>query len=416
MTVCAIQNTEATEETFADGEVESLNRIREAFEVFKTQSERLQASYDNIKKDLAITNEQLNVKNRALSEKVEELRRMSSRLQCIVDSLTDGVLVVNDDFIVERSNPAAAALLGMPQENIDGKHYDQITNGLGDVKILQSVIKYGKPSAGKERTSVNAAGEKISVLAGVAPIKSGDGVIIGAVEVLRDVTELRTLQERMNCQKRMAALGEMAAGVAHEIRNPLGTIEGFARLLKRDLENQPQQGRLAGKIVEGVQNLNYVITNLLTYAKPMSLQFEEFSINKLMDGVEDVLNERAARSEVNVFVRRAQPVFQAKGDIRQLKQVLLNLGLNAVEACQKGGRVEVSAFKKGRNTVLSVTDDGCGITSGDMQKIFDPFFTKKEGGTGLGLSLCHKIVSVHGGEIMVSSEQGKGSVFEVLLP
>lgn len=411
----ALQTSEMAA-TVVAGDADAVSRIRDAFEVFKSQSELLQVSYENIKKNLAITNSQLNSKNKALQDKVEELRRMSSRLQCIVDSLTDGVLVVDDDLVVERSNPAVATLLGVAQCDIDGRHYDKITNGLGDVKALRAVMRYGKPSVGQERTCVNAAGEHVSVLASVAPIRSGDGVVLGAVEVLRDVTELRALEERVNCQKRMAALGEMAAGVAHEIRNPLGTIEGFARLLKRDLENQPAQGRLAGKIVEGVQNLNYVITNLLTYAKPMSLQFEEFVINKLMGDIEDVLQERATRGQVQLIVRHAQPVFQAKGDVRQIKQVLLNLGLNAVEACKPGGRVEVSAFKRGRSTVLSVSDDGCGVSQGDMQKIFDPFFTRKEGGTGLGLSLCHKIVTAHGGEIAVSSEMGKGSVFEVVLP
>lgn len=232
-------------------------KMRDAFRVFENQSSLLQTQYEGIKKNLAFSNRQLNAKNRALSEKVEELRRMSSRLQCILESLTDGVLVVDEDLRIERCNLAIESMLGLPKEEIEGVPYDQITNGFGNVSMLQLAISNGRSFLDQERSSTTRSGERVTVLASVAPIRSGNGVILGAVEILRNVTTLRFLEERVNCQKRMAALGEMAASVAHEIRNPLGTIEGFARLLKRDLEQYPDHLKLAGKIVEGVQNLEH---------------------------------------------------------------------------------------------------------------------------------------------------------------
>lgn len=405
------------EDAVLTGEVsDAVLKIKSAFEVFDSQSALLQSSYEDLKTNLAKSHMELNFKNMELSEKVLELREMSSRLQCILESLTDGVLVVDDNLRVERCNPAAEALLGLPREKIEGRLYEEIMNGLGNVARLNSAMKSNNSFLDDQRVHVDADGVEVVVLASAAPIQSQNGEVIGVVEVLRDVTELRMLEEKVNCQKRMAALGEMAASVAHEIRNPLGTIEGFARLLKRDLEDQPDHLRLASKIVEGAQNLNYVITNLLTYARPMNLNNESFAVTRLLSEVRDLMVDRASRAGVRVAVNETTEPLSCEGDICQLRHVLVNLGMNAIEACSEGGHVSISSFRRSGRSVFSVTDDGLGMSKGDLQRIFDPFFTKKQGGTGLGLSLCHKIVSAHGGEIQVASEPGCGSVFEVILP
>ncbi|HBA84865.1 MAG TPA: hypothetical protein DCZ95_12295 [Verrucomicrobia bacterium] len=397
---------------------EVLSRIRSAFELFDSQSALLRSSFENLKQDLAKANEQLNVKNKALSGKVEELQQMSSRLHCILESLADGVLVVNTQLHVERCNPAAENLLNLPRSFVEGRPYADITNGLGNVEKLTVAIEQGRTVLDEQRSSVDARGRRTIVLASVAPIRSATGTILGAVEVLRDVTPLRALEERVQHQKRMAALGEMAASVAHEIRNPLGTIEGFARLLKHDLDlaGQPEHSRLSSKIIEGAQNLNYVITNLLTYARPMQLQYETFEVSTLFNSVSDVLADGAAVHGVNLQLNMPEPLFRLNGDIRQLRQVLINLGRNAIDACPKGGHVSLDGTLQKKDVLFTVSDDGSGIAPEDLSSIFDPFFTRKEGGTGLGLSLSHKIVGAHGGEILVNSKLDAGTIVKVVLP
>ncbi len=393
--------------------------IRNAFELFDEQSSLLQNSFDNLKRNLAEANKKLNDKNRALSEKVIELHEMSGRLHCILESLADSVLVVAPDMTVERCNPAAENLLELGRSEIENKPYCAIMNSLGDAGALQCALDSGATVLDQERIHAAPEGDKIHVLASVSPIRSSkDGQIIGAVEVLRDITQLRMLQERVHHQRRVAALGEMAASVAHEIRNPLGTIEGFARLLKKDLiqNSLDRHSRLAAKIIEGVQNLNYVITNLLNYARPLALQSEPFHAAMLFESVRDLLVDFAKRGKVNLDVQMPKNRTKLCGDVRQLRQVLVNLGRNAIEACPEGGRVQISSQTIKRVAQFIVRDNGCGIAPADLPNIFDPFFTKKEGGTGLGLSLCHKIVQAHNGEIKVNSTVGHGTVFVIAIP
>ncbi|MBN1670912.1 MAG: PAS domain-containing protein [Kiritimatiellae bacterium] len=396
---------------------ETLERIREAFTLFDHQSGLLLSAFGKLKRDLAEANRQLNAKNLALSYKVDELQQVSSRLRCILESLADGVLVVDPDFIVQRCNPASERLLGLPRTEIEGRPYGRITNGLGNSDALRRALERGEVVCDEPRScSAGAAGRRVTVLASVSPIRSPEGALLGAVEVLRDITVLRALETRVQHQERMAALGEMAASVAHEIRNPLGTIEGFARLLRRDLEGRPAYSRLADKIVEGTKNLNYVITNLLTYVRPMTLQYEPFDAATLLSSVRESLAGTARSRKVTLKVTPAAGPVRLEGDVRQLRQVLVNLGVNAIEACLPEGQVCIRCVKNPDRVKFSVQDDGCGISTKDLTRIFDPFFTRKEGGTGLGLSLSHKIIAAHGGRIDVQSRPGKGTTFELVLP
>jgi PAS domain S-box-containing protein len=397
---------------------EVLRQIQTAFQTFDNQSTQLQRSFENLKQNLAEANRELNVKNQALSDKVMELQQMSSRLHCILESLGDGVLVVNSAFVVERCNPAAQSLLNMDRQQIEQKPYSEVMNGLGNRESLRVAIEQGIPRLDEQRHGSGYRGQKTVVLASVSPIRSADGSILGAVEVLRDVTQLRLLEERLQQQKRMAALGEMASCVAHEIRNPLGTIEGFARLLRQDLtdEGRSDQLRLTSKIIEGAQNLNYVITNLLTYVRPMTMQCETFDVSVLLGSVEELLTALALERGVTLRMEAGKEPRQLQGDIRQLRQLLVNLGRNALEACKKGGKVSIRGEGRGHEAVFVVTDNGCGISKENLPRIFDPFFTLKEGGTGLGLALCHRIAEAHGGEIRVESVEGEGTVVRLILP
>lgn len=393
-----------------------LASLREAFNLFDNHSRVLQTTFDTLRNELAKANQELSDKNMALSQKVDELQQLSSRLQCVLESLTDGVLVVGESLVVERCNPVAARLLNATRESIEGQAYPDVNRHLSNVDAIRAAIRDGQTLRDEPRRCPDARGGWSEVLASVAPIRSPSGAILGAIEVLRDVTEFHALTARLHHQERMAALGEMAASVAHEIRNPLGTIEGFARLLRRDLESQPDPRRLADKIVEGAQNLNYVITNLLTYVRPMSLQYEVFDVNKLMASVAEALVVSATTKHVTVTIPPIESAITLNADIRQLRQVLLNVGLNAIEACPSGGQVSLTAARLDRDMRFTIRDTGCGMDAETRERMFDPFFTTKQAGTGLGLSLCHKIVTGHSGRFEVVSELNQGTVIDIILP
>ena len=180
------------------------------------------------------------------------------------------------------------------------------------------------------------------------------------------------------------------------------TVEAMIRRYCRDHHHSPE--------------LCHECTNLLTYARPMRLQCDWFDVETLLNSVKDVVAGSAAERGVNLSINLPEPKFRINGDIRQLRQVLINLGRNAVDACAKGGHVSIDGALQRRDVFLTVSDDGCGIAPEDISSIFDPFFTRKEGGTGLGLSLSHKIVGAHGGEILVNSKLNAGTIIKVVLP
>lgn len=394
----------------------SLASIQEAFELFDRQSRSLQEAYQALKQDLAESNRELQVRNNELIDKYEELRQVSSRLESVIESMTDGLLVVGPDGRIERCNSSVKSMLVHVHEPIETALLADVI-GVDNLSAqLDLVLAGGPPVLNHTWSITHPDGSGHAFLVSLAPITAPDGAVFGALCNLRDITEIRRLEKRLHHHERLAALGEMAASVAHEIRNPLGTIEGFARLLRRDLAEMPQHLRLAERIVAGTQNLNYVITNLLTYARPMHLQMGVVPVSRVLDACRETLQDRAKRSEVQLELDQPEDELQVQGDERQLVQALLNLGINAIEACDSGQTVRVEVTDGQGAVLVRIRDQGRGMDDELLAKIFDPFFTSKEGGTGLGLSLTKKIIDGHGGEISVSSTPGHGSVFTVEFP
>ncbi len=394
----------------------TLAAVQSAFEIFERQSRQLEKAYRSLEADLASSNKTLQERNSELTATNQALRQVSSRLESVVESLTDGLLVVGQDGRIERCNSAACRLLQVTRPEIENALFSHIVQAPESESHLGRVLHGDTPLLDHPWTTSHGQGETRRILLSLAPVTAPDGKILGAICNLRDVTEFRRMEKRLQSQERLAALGEMAASVAHEIRNPLGTIEGFARLLRRDLETMPGPLRLAERIVEGAQNLNYVITNLLTYARPMRLQISQVSVAAVFESCRETLEDRATRTRVCLVMTPPEPDIQFRGDYRQITQALLNLGINAIEACDASGTVHISATDSHNTVALHVRDNGCGMDALLVSKVFDPFFTSKEGGTGLGLSLTRKIIDIHGGEINISSEPGRGSLFSVELP
>ncbi|MBI3814703.1 MAG: hypothetical protein HY279_09625 [Nitrospinae bacterium] len=247
---------------------------------------------------------------------------------------------------------------------------------------------------------------------------------------------MKRQKEQAERNSRLTAMGEMAARIAHEIRNPLGSIELFASILQREIADENQK-RLVNHISSGVKNLNHVISNLLTFTRQPKPVFKEIDLHKFLDNLlqfgEFLMDKNNIRLEREYY----PSLLSAPGDEELLKQVFLNIIRNAVQAMHEGGvlKVKTGVGEKGRNDKpphldrrafptrcggkyieIKVSDTGAGIAKDNLDKIFNPFFTTRDKGTGLGLAIVHTIIESHNGIIEVESDVGKGTTFTILLP
>jgi len=260
------------------------------------------------------------------------------------------------------------------------------------------------------------------------------GKIIGVVANFRNLAPIRKLEEQVRRSQHLAALGQMAAGVAHEIRNPLNSIRGFAQLIQEAAGQNPTQQEYTQIILEEVDRMNRIVQDLLDFSRQRDLTLVPVHINRVMEElVRDMQADAEKHKSALEFVAPDAVMPGVLGNSDKLRQVFRNIILNALQACKTNGRVRISLNVvdsqifdpkektptvpiQRREVAVVVEDNGVGIDAAVLQRIFDPFFTQKDSGTGLGLSISQKIVEQHGGRIEVKSELNKGSVFTVYLP
>ncbi len=255
----------------------------------------------------------------------------------------------------------------------------------------------------------------------MAPAKVRKGTVVA----LKDVTGRKQNSERSQRKDRLAAMGEMAAKIAHEIRNPLGSIELFATSLQASLDGQPDLQLLAERISSGVKSIDAIISNLLQFVRPDEAnRFERFDIYEALEDSLFFMEHLADKvNDVDVKVAYGPRPLFIKGDVELMKQVCLNIILNAIQSMPGGGELCISTIQREMThgerpawVEIQISDSGVGIEPGNVSRIFDPFFTTKERGTGLGLSIVHNIVEMHGGIIDVKSTPGNGTIFSIGLP
>jgi two-component system sensor histidine kinase HydH len=231
-------------------------------------------------------------------------------------------------------------------------------------------------------------------------------------------TSLTSLERELETSRRLASLGRLAAGVAHEIRNPLSSIKGFATYFKERYRDNPDDRKTSEIMIQEVDRLNRVITQLLEFARPPAIQKKRTSLQSLIQHSLKMIERQASAKQIEIFSRLPPEIKEIDLDPDGLNQVLLNLYLNAIEAMDQGGTLSVSLSKDlGSPWVkIAVSDTGAGISKQDLEHVFDPYFTTKQSGTGLGLAIVHKIIEAHSGEVRAESEMGRGTTVTVLLP
>jgi two-component system, NtrC family, sensor histidine kinase PilS len=351
--------------------------------------------------------EQLQGARSQLAESQTRLEALQAIYSAVVRSVASGILTLDDQGHVTWLNPAAEHLTGLTDEATRGQPLErqlpelaQSIGGLSDKTRAEVLIR---AHDGRERILGYA----------IAPLTERH--VPGHVILFQDLTELREMEEVVRRSDRLAVVGSLAAGLAHEIRNPLASMCGSIELLGGSPRLDDQERRLMHVVLSEAERLEALVRDFLSFARPASPKLEALDGAQAVIETVDLFRPQAAARgiELEVHVDGELPV---SADPRQLRQVLWNLLGNAADATASGGRVRVHFARHNRHALLEVADSGEGINEEDLSRIFDPFFTTKERGTGLGLAIVHRIVEAHGGELSVRSELGRGSTFRVALP
>ena len=390
--------------------------LKKAFELFNQTTSQLQSSYRILEERVRSLNKELEERNIELNQKVSELDHTKKYLANVLYGMHNGVIAVDINGNITVFNPAAQSILG----------FDSQDELMGNRILFESLIVpmrevlQGKKegSNGKKRIELEE-NKRLSLEEHISLIKDNNGEIVGVVNVFQDLSKIEALEDEIRRVDRLKALGEMAATVAHEIRNPLSGIEGFASLLARDLDQNSPIMPLAKNIIQGTRSLNNIVANLLYFTRPLQLQKSNTDIIDLVQRCMFFVNEEIKKEnkpEISIDLELKQKTIIALIDPEQVKQVLLNILFNAVQAVSHSGKISVVLESTNSEVCIRILDNGEGINKTDMEKIFNPFFTTKTTGTGLGLAISKKIIDAHQGRIEVNSAIGKGTSFNIILP
>ncbi|MDF1564925.1 MAG: ATP-binding protein [Deltaproteobacteria bacterium] len=330
-----------------------------------------------------------------------DLAALSELHQRIVHSISSGILTLGPDQRITYLNRAGAEILEIAPAAASGKRLSELTPAL-EVALRDVRV-------GGIRSEVELEGGKVLGFAITPMGESGEEVV-----VFQDLTSLRVMERKVRRSERLAALGSLAAGLAHELRNPLASMSGSIELLQAEAPAEGEEATLMAIVLREIERLETLVADFLSFARPRPPDLRAVEITPLLEEVL-LLMRHDPRVEEGKLELQAEAGLGVMADPEQLRQVVANLVLNAVQA-KVGGAVVVRALAKEDQIVLEVVDEGPGMDAETLDHIFEPFFTTKQGGTGLGLALVHSIVEAHGGEIGVESSPGKGTIVRMILP
>jgi signal transduction histidine kinase len=395
-------------------EIESLSRL---IEWFQNSSLRLMQEYRRLEVRVADLDSELAEKNRELKDSLREREQARAYLLSVLESLKAGVLVLDRELRPTLSNRRLRELVG----EVDAYRIAQL---LGD--RLVACLKRGENDflpLESERIIRGPNGTATPVHLTVSEVQIADVEGAGYAIVFQDMSRVKRLEAEAARTRRLASLGEMAASVAHEVRSPLGGIELYASLLKERTEGDTH--RLASQILNAVHRLHTTISHLLSFAAEPRISGEELPVAVLLQDVVDLAAPTLHAEKWTLELTIEPNLPPLWGDRGLLTQVFLNLVTNACDAMPEGGRVQIVARRSPfsslngrlhRELEIRVIDEGLGIPPENRERIFDPFFSTKPKGTGLGLALTHKIICAHDGSIEVTSGTARGACFSVFLP
>jgi PAS domain S-box-containing protein len=430
------KNNNITDRSIFDEQ--DLSKFTDSYASFNRIINSLQRKYIDLQGEFSNQNDELASSNKRLVELTKNNIAVTEFLNNLLSSITAGVIAVNNKGIITHFNPAASTIFGFPVKEPIGKKYGEIIpSGSPDNVSAITTLQSENEVDSIEKKIELIDGGTVYLSVSTALIRDTENNVVGAAEVFQDLTKIKKMEAELARLNTLAALGEMAATIAHEVRNPLAAIAGFASLLERDMKIEDPKRKLIEKIKKGTDNLNHTVETLLNYTR-----FDEINrvdvdyFDFVQSTIEQYKNDNPDRLD-NISFNLAVPEIQnlcIKIDKMLFRQIFFNIFTNAIEAFSDRGNIDIVINKLPRLTALTkysgklmlgmhetiletnITDNGPGISEDKVDKIFAPFFTTKSSGNGLGLAVAWKIIKAHGGEIVVDKNITQGAAFHLLMP
>lgn len=345
----------------------------------------------------------------SLSERLEEEK---IRTNSIIDFVHAGVILADASGKIIEMNQQALSLLQLNKEIWLNESLMSLMRQLAGQEV-----KDGTRSPLDQHYSYEIDRDGHWLLINFADLRNHQGQILGMTAIISDITEQREIEKKMQRSATLLAIGELAAGTAHEIRNPLTSIRGFLQLMQEKRESPIKDFDSYFEIILGeVDRISTITSEFLKLAKPEKVELEPLNLNQTIDSIWELLSSEAMMQDIKLRRLGDQDVPTIMGNVDLLKQVVINLVSNALQANKPGGTIKVSTFRHHRGVLLRVEDNGKGIDDSIIQRIFDPFFTTRSEGTGLGLAITNKILGDHNASVQVHSKPGQGTTFEIIFP
>ncbi len=377
---------------------EELKLLKEAFEKFVKASDELRSSYDELKERAKKLELELKVVNKKLKNSLREKEKLSSYLTNIIEGISVGILILDNNGKITLFNKNTKQII----EHVEkGKKL----RDLGSNELIQELVKAIENEAPFEK-EIPYSGKTYLLSFGKLMSRKRK---IGYYFILKDISDMKELEKEIARANRLKAMGEMAAELSHEIRNPLGSIELYASMLEEDLKAEGLNTDYIRFIRDEIKKLNSLVTNILLFTRDIAVSKSKIKIDNYMKNILNLVNPLANSEGIKiVFKSREKTAFF---DSELFERVFYNLILNSIHALKgrKAPLIEINFFKNRKTQIFTIKDNGKGIEREALDKIFNPFFTTKAKGSGLGLSVVYRIIKAHGGKIFIKSEVEKGT-------
>lgn len=357
-------------------------------------------------------------KNMGLLKLDEELNRyiiLENYTKSIIESIQSGVIAINKDMLITMMNQGAAKILEI-QDHCIGQSLIEVFSDSERIKEkIIEVLEQDRTYENIEIT-INKNNKHFVIKISLFPLTAFESIGKGAVVIIDDITEIKQLQQQLWRNEKLAALGEISSGIAHEIRNPLAIIKAIEQTMKKELSTNTEAVNELDIIDEEIERANRIIKALMEFGKPSRFERKYHSLNTIIENILIIVSKYTQQHDVNIeFLKDNIPDILV--DEEQLKQAFINIIINSVQAVSQQGKLSISTLNIKNEWVKVVfKDNGTGIEENDLEKIFNPFFTTKDEGTGLGLSIVQRIIDEHNGRVEVFSKVGEGTRFEILFP
>ncbi len=402
--------------------------IADAFDSFNSTLSGLGSSYQGLKDQINALNVQLSEKNEQLEENLQEVDRLRRFLDSILHNLTDAVIVINVQGEIVLFNGSAEKLTGYHKDEILGKSYlevfgDTVSERFSPVYTLRN----NKPLYLEEKEFKHKSGFKLPVRYSTSLVKDNVNQVVGAVEVISDLSRMKRWEAELQRIKTQTALNQMAGLVAHEIRTPLGGVIGYVDLLSESLKDNDESQDMLTQIIDSVKRLEKTVNNFQLYAQPVKPRYEKTDLIKYLNEIIEYFNSTNQLSQKNIqTIFKVEPendVLVATIDPLLLEQALLAVLDNAMKALPEGGVIRIQVQQKrdsliaqeNRQLCIQISDNGIGMSDEVLDQLFTPFFTTREHGTGLGLALAKNFIKIHHGDIVIQSRPDQGTSVNILL-